>query len=328
LLARELLAATSLRILIGGRDRAAAGRVCQQLSATGRCEALELDLNDRESFRKAASGCLAVVCAAGPFQRFDRGLPLIAVETGAHWLDISDDEGWVLALLDDKGLDAAARAADKTILPGLSTTPTLSGALVRWCLKRAPHADRARTVLWIGNRNPKGAAAIASALRSGFNDPVSVRLPTGPCRAYRFRSPDVVLFRRELAMEAEFRVAFEWRLSNWLVGRFQRILSPERLPSWLGRLSRPFIHFGSDTGCLQTEVFDPNGRPLVVASFSAKGQRLAVLPAVLALEALLSGELRARGCVSPVSWLAPEEWVARLTARGLQFGSGARRAEN
>lgn len=328
LLASELIAATSLRILIGGRNRAAAGRVCRQLGAPGRCEPLELDLNERESFRKAASGCLAVVCAAGPFQRFDRGLPLIAVETGAHWLDISDDEGWVLALLDNERLDAAAQAAGRTILPGLSTTPALSGALVRWCRKRAPQVDRARIVLWIGNRNRKGPAAIASALRSGFRDPVSVRLPTGPCRAYRFRSPDAVLLRREVAMEAEFRVAFEWELSNWLIARLQRIPSPERMSSWLMRLSGPFSRFGSDSGCLQTEVFDREGRALVTASFSARGQRLAVLPAVLALQALLSGEIRERGCVSPASWLAPEEWVARLTARGLQFGSGARRADS
>ncbi|MGH9317809.1 MAG: hypothetical protein ACRD1P_11980 [Thermoanaerobaculia bacterium] len=330
LLARELLAATSLRILIAGRNRSAAALVCQRLGAPGRCEALALDLNDRESLRKAASGCFAVVCAAGPFQRFDHRLPLIAVETGAHWLDISDDEGWILPILDSESLDAAARVAGRTILPGLSTTPALSGALVRWCRNRAPQANRARVVLWIGNHNRKGAAAIASALRSGFRDPVSVHLPTGPCRAYRFRSPDEALLRREVAMEAEFRVAFEWELTSWLIARLQSTGSSEKLSSWLARLSMPFSRFGSDGGCLQTDVFDREGRALVTAAFSAKGQRLAVLPAVLALQALLSGELRKHGSVSPASWLAPEEWVARLAARGLQFGSGGRevRAES
>jgi hypothetical protein len=328
LLVRELIATTTCRVLVAGRNLRAASRLCGQLQAGDRCEALELDLQDQESFRRAASGCFAVVCAAGPFQRLDRGLPRIAAEAGAHWLDISDDEAWVLPLLDDGGLAAAAGRAGAVILPGLSTVPALSGALARWCLKRAPQADRARIVLWIGNRNSKGAAAIASALRSGFDDPVSVRLPIGRCRAYHFRSPDETLFRRELGMQARLRVAFEWRLSNWLVARLQRISSPERLSSWLGRLARPFSHFGSDTGCLQTELFDPNGRTLVVASFSAKGQRLAVLPAVLALEALLSGELRARGCVSPATWLPPEQWIRRLTARGIQFGSRQPRANS
>jgi len=121
-------------------------------------------------------------------------------------------------------------------------------------------------------------------------------------------------------------VAFEWGLTNWLVARLQSTGSSKNLSSWLARFSMPFSRFGSDGGCLQTEVFDREGSALVTAAFSAEGQRLAVLPAVVALQELLSGESRQHGSLSPASWLPPEEWVARLTARGLRFGSEGQRA--
>jgi hypothetical protein len=319
LLAREILATAPVKLILAGCDRAALMRACRSLDGAGRTEERVLDLADAESFSRSAAGCFAVICAAGPFQTLDRALPLRAVEAGAHWLDIGDDLEWVVSLLDDEALDAAARGAGTAVIPGVSTVPGLSGVLARWCRARAPRAASARVVLWIGNRNPKGAAAIASALNSGFTDPVFVRLPVGRFRAWRFRSPDEVLFPRDLGLAAEFRVAFEWGLSSLLVASLQGVGSAEQLSRWLSRLSAPARFFGSDAGCLQVEVFDPEGSPAEVGSLTGKGQRMAVIPAALALDALLSGELRDRGCVNPAAWLAPDEWIARLGRRGMEF---------
>jgi hypothetical protein len=319
LLAREILATASVKLILAGRDREALTRACRSLDASGRTEARVLDLADPESFSRSAAGCFAVVCAAGPFQTLDRGLPRRAVEAGAHWLDIGDDPGWVLPLLEDATLDAAARGAGIAVMPGVSTVPGLSGVLARWCRARALRAARARIVLWIGNRNPKGAAAIASALNSGFADPVFVSLPVGRFRAWQFRSPDEALFPRDLGLTAEFRVAFEWGLSSRLIAGLQGVKSAERLSRWLSLLSAPARFFGSDEGCLQVEVFEPEGSPAAAASLTGKGQRMAVVPAALALESLLSGELHDRGCVNPAAWLPPEEWIARLGRRDVEF---------
>jgi short subunit dehydrogenase-like uncharacterized protein len=321
LLAREILTTASVKLILAGRDREALTRACRFLDAEGRTEARVLDLADPESFARSAAGCFAVVCAAGPFQAVDRGLPRLAVAAGAHWLDIGDDPGWVLSLLEDETLDAAASGAGIAVMPGASTVPGLSGVLARWCRARAPRAALARIVLWIGNRNRKGAAAIASALNSGFADPMFVRLPVGRFRAWRFRSPDETLFPRDLGLTAEFRVAFEWGISSRLVAALQGVGSADRLSRWLSRLSAPVSFFGSDAGCLQVELFDPEGSPAATASVTGKGQRMAVLPAALALEALLSGELRDRGCVTPAAWLPPEEWIARLGSRGMAFAA-------
>jgi short subunit dehydrogenase-like uncharacterized protein len=325
-LAREILTTTNVKLILAGRDREALTRAGSLLDASGRTEARVLDLADPEAFSRAAAGCFAVACAAGPFQALDRGLPRVAVAAGAHWLDIGDDPEWILSLLENEALDAEARRAGTAILPGVSTVPGLSGVLARWCRARAPRAVHARIVLWIGNRNSKGAAAIASALNSGFADPVFVGLPMGRFRAGRFRSADETLLARDLGLTAEFRVAFEWGISSRLVAALQGVGSAERLSRWLSRLSAPVSFFGSDAGCLQVELFDPEGSPAAMASLTGEGQRMAILPAALALEALLSGELRDRGCVNPAAWLPPEEWIARLGRRGMKLAGTHERA--
>jgi len=331
MLAREALAIPSLRVLLAGRDFGAARKACRLLDDRGRCEPFRLDLDDREAVRRAAAGCFAIVCAAGPFQKLDRMLPRLVREAGAHWLDIADDESWVLSLLQDQDSDGAPRPSAPAILPGLSTVPTLSGALVRWCLQKVPAiaAPRARIVLWIGNRNRKGAAAIASALRSGFRRPVTVRLPVGDFQAWLFRSPDRELLARDPGIEAEFRVGFEWSITNRLAARLQAVpdglLQP--LAECLAILSAPLCRLGSDAACLQAEILDGRGRRSIAAPFIARGQRLAVLPAAIALESLAAGDPGLRGMVVPGAWMAPQDWIDRLRRRGIGFAFEAETGE-
>jgi len=124
-------------------------------------------------------------------------------------------------------------------------------------------------------------------------------------------------------LEAEFRVTLELDLANRIMALAQRRpapSAPRSLPvaRWLRALAKPLGWLGSDTACLSAEVMAESGE-VVRASLTGRGQRLAILPTVLAVEALLSGELRQRGCVRPASWLEPEEWVERLRIRGIRF---------
>ena len=102
LLARELLRTTSVDLILAGRNVAAAEAACRELGAPDRTSAIALDLGDPESLTRAAGGCIAVACTAGPFQELSRELPMAAVRAGAHWVDIGDDEGWVLPLLETR----------------------------------------------------------------------------------------------------------------------------------------------------------------------------------------------------------------------------------
>jgi hypothetical protein len=319
LIAAELLARTSAHLLIAGRDLRAAARACRRLDSSGRCEPLRLDLSDQESVRRAVSGCFALVCAAGPFQRLDRRGPQTVAAAGAHWLDIGDDTAWVLSLLEKGG--EASRGSATAILPGLSTTPALSGVLVRWLYDRLPDARTARITLFIGNRNRKGPGSVASALDSELDCPMTVDLPVGRYVSHRLGSADAALLAKELRLEAEFRVAFKWGISRMALARVHALaLSSARSARLLSLLSEPLRFFGTDTGCVEARLWNAAGES-AAAWFLARGQRLAALPAVIALEALMAGEIRPRGAFSPAQLFPPQEWIARLNARGIDFGS-------
>jgi len=326
LLAHELIRTTSVDLILAGRGLSAAIAACRELGAPDRTSAIALDLGDPESLTRAARGCVAVACAAGPFQELSRELPMAAVRAGAHWLDIGDHEGWVVPVLDDATLDAAARDAGLAVIPGLSTVPALSGALARWGCERLPGADRARITLFIGNRNAKGVGAIASAMSSGFRRPTRVDLPFGRRIAYVGRSPDTELLRRDLGLDAEFRVVLEWAPAGLLAfglgplwSRFGA-RSRSRGARILAAISRPFGRFGSEGGCLQVDLWDGKQRLSVTAL--SDDQRLGILPCAMALQRLLAGDLPERGVVHPAAWPSPRTGIGALLTCGVRVETG------
>jgi hypothetical protein len=248
---------------------------------------------------------------------------MAAVRAGAHWADIGDDEGWVLPLLDDTALDATAREAGLAVIPGQSTVPAISLALAGWALERLPGAQRARVTLFIGNRNAKGPGTIASAMASGFGRPTRVDLPLGRRLAYRGRSPDTELLRRDLGLDAEFRVVLEWNLAGLFVSAAGPLWSRlgdrarPRIARLLSSISRPFGRFGSEGGCVQVELWEGERR-VSMAALSGD-QRLAILPCAMALERLLVDELRERGVVHPAGWLTADSWFAELRKRDVRL---------
>jgi hypothetical protein len=323
LLARELLKTTSVDLILAGRGLPAVYTACRELGTPDRTSAMALDLGDPQSLTRTARGCVAVACAAGPFQELSPELPTAAVRAGAHWVDISDDVDWVVPLLDDTRLDAAARDAGTALIPGLSTVPAISGALARWGRERLQGAERARVTLFIGNRNARGAGAIASAMSSGFGRPIRVDLPFGRRFAYLGRSPDTELLRRDLGLDAEFRVVLEWGPAGLFVSGVGLLWSRlgtrarSRLADLLSSISRPFGGFGSEGGCLQVELWEAERRMSMAAL--SDDQRLAILPCAMALQRLLQGKLRERGVIHPTEWLSPENWIAELRKRGVRI---------
>ena len=322
LLAKELLASTDAQLVIAGRRIERANAACSDLGAN-RTMPLAIDLNDVDALRTAAADCWAVACTAGPFQDLPIGLPHAAVESGAHWFDIADDAGWVLPLLADASLHSAAVDAGRVVMPGLSSVPALSGVVARWCLQRLPRGERARVILYVGNRNPKGSAAVASALMGGFRDPETVHLPIGTGRSYLVRSPDSALLRRDLGLEAEFRVALEWGFAGRVAsgaGKLQPVIGAkgaERLGRALSGLASPVSRLGSDAGCLQVEVWDGHGERVSGALIA--GQRLAIVPSALAIEGVFAGTLVRTGVLHPAEWQTPDEWTAALEGQGVRI---------
>jgi hypothetical protein len=225
-------------------------------------------------------GAFAVACAAGPFQQLDRSLARATVDAGAHWLDIADDAGWFFDLLDNRELDALARERGVAVIPGLSSLPAVSGALVRRLGQAGLPVLHVTITLFIGNRNAKGAAAIASAAQS---------------RGRVLHSPDRELLRRELGIDAEAVVAFELPLALPMLRLFGRF------PRFAAAIAKPF-RLGTRGG-VEARAGDRSAR------VTSRDQRLAILPLVFALERLDG----LTGCHSP-SVFDAEELLAFVSA--------------
>jgi hypothetical protein len=209
-------------------------------------------LRGQHDFRNA----FAVACTAGPFQLLDRGMVREAVECGAHWLDIADDAQWFFDLVDDTALDALARERGVVVMPGLSTLPAISYALVR----RLGSPPRVDITLYIGNDNAKGAAAIASGAA--------------------LHAPDRELLHRE-GIDATVRTRFEMpgvSLAMRVLARFP-VATRTRIARGISRIAKLF-RFGTRGGYVEVRAGDG------VERVSGVDQRLAILPLVFALEHL------------------------------------------
>src|ERR1051325_3117672 len=136
--------------------------------------------------------------------------------------------------------------------------------------------------LFIGNRNAKGAAAIASAAASGGRV---------------LKTPDRELLRRELGVDAEAHVEFESALALPML----RLLG--RWPRFAAKIAKPF-RFGTSGGAVEVRAADR------VARVTSNDQRIAILPIVFALERLEG----LSGCLTP-SVFDAEELLAFVSYR-------------
>lgn len=203
---------------------------------------------DRPDFREA----FAVACTAGPFQQLDRGMVREAVAAGAHWLDIADDARWFFDILRDRELDALARERGVVVMPGLSSLPAISCALVRRVLPASP----VEITLFIGNDNRKGAAAIASGAT--------------------LQTPDRELLRTEHGIDATVQTRFELPGARAMM-RLLAIL-PMRARTRMARLlARIPLRFGTSGGWVEVRAGNRVER-------ISGGQNIAVLPLVFALD--------------------------------------------
>jgi hypothetical protein len=259
----------------------------------GASRATGADLRDPDSIARLARGAFAVLCAAGPFQQFDPRCVRAVVEEGAHWLDIGDDPHWFFGLVDDPELDRRAREQGVAVVPGLSTLPAISGALVR----RLGAIEAVEITLGIGNRNAKGAGSIASAMEGDGRTIIT---------------PDRELLRRELGIDARTFVKFQLPGAALMFRLAKRLNVPART---LSRIAAPISRFGTDASYVEAKTKN------AAARVDARGQRLAILPIAIVANRLIEG-LTLSGVMPPSRAIDGEELLSAIQAHGA-VASGA-----
>jgi hypothetical protein len=326
--AARFLAEAGLSVRIAGRDEAKAERFAASLGE--RHEGIAADANDPASCASALQGARVAVSCAGPFSTMKMALPEACLRSGVHYVDIADDRGWTARL---RSLDSRFRDRGLTAAVGCSSLPGISGALALVTAKRLPAVERARITLFIGNRNPKGDAAVRSATTQlgrlfqapqgklrGFHGGETVVLPPpfGSRRVYDWDSPELDLFPDLLGVRSvRVKVGFEARLATLSFAALAR-LGPRRgglLLAAMAPMARHLSGFGHSGGFVKVELFAPDG---TIATTSIGGpsdaQRMAALPAAFVAQGLHDGSVTARGVVTAYEALGADLLIERLVA--------------
>lgn len=103
----------------------------------------------------------AVVDASGPFQHASLSLPHAAIAAGIDYLDIADDRDFVRRI---SALDADAKRAGVRILTGVSSIPTLSGAVTLELAAGMNEIESVEIAITASSRAAFGRAVLLSML--------------------------------------------------------------------------------------------------------------------------------------------------------------------
>jgi len=321
------LADAGASVAIAGRDRAKAERRANELGGT----AVAVDVNDRDACARAIHGHTVAVNCSGPFRAANTALLEACLDLGVHYADIADDRAYCTRVR-ELGPRFAARGL--TAAWGLSSLPGISGALAV-AMHRGPAPRQVRVTLVIGNHNPKGAAAIRSAVAMLGRE---IQAPQGPLRG--FRDPEAVdippPFGRRIVANADspdydvlpalvgtghvrVKVGFELASSN-LLFRTLALAGPvwgDRTAWALGAAGSLASWIGVSGGAVVTELFYENGATRR-GSVSGRehAQRMAARPCSLVVEALLWGAKLPTGAVMAHEAIGSADLLEGLAASG------------
>ncbi len=340
--AREL-AKRGISVCVAGRDAAKAAQSAAALGPEHTSQ--RADVSNRESCLAALEGKSVAVNCAGPFQQLNASLLEACLARGVHYVDIADDRRYA-AMVREFG----PRFADAGLAAvyGASSLPSISLALAHVALRAAkgnaatneaaPRVKRVYATLFIGNDNPKGQAAVRSAVESlgkpiaapqgtlrGLADRRIVELPPpfGRKAAANFDSPDYDLMpeatgAREVMVQTSFEmpgVLASMRFFSACAPGLGKWLLPKM--AGLGLVRRIM---GCSGGVVQVELQMEDGshrRAAIVAR--REGQRMAALPCALAVESLSKGTATSRGAMTACEQLGADSLIEQIVAEGFEL---------
>lgn len=308
-IARDL-ARLGFSLTIAGRHFERACTFAQKLGPEH--HVIQVDVTDPKTYRSALETHAVAVNCAGPFSVLGKSLLEACVSVRCHYVDIADDREYARLV---RSYHSAFERNKIFAVSGCSSLPAISGALGLKLMDFAKTRGRGtpekiHSTLFIGNDNPKGSAAVTSALELlgkpistsngiiyGFREgrKVSLPLPFGSRHVYAFESPEYDLFTDLFGIE-EIRVfvGFELRLATQVFHALSyfpetfRAISRKML-RYAGRWKLPL---GCSGGAIQTELIWPDSRVSSAVLFSPnEGQRMAAFPCVYAVQSLVNQTL-------------------------------------
>src|SRR6476660_4977374 len=289
-----------------------------------------------DALRKLSPGL--VIHCAGPFQGQDYRVVAAALAAGAHYLDLADGRDFVARF--GQHNDAAARAAGRIALSGVSTLPALSSAVIDSLCGRFRALEEIYIAIAPGQRGPRGRATLAAVLAYagkpfkwlnqglwsdawGWQELRRVRIDgIGTRWAAACDVPDLALLpeRYPGVRTVQFRAALELGVQHfalWSLGALRRAGVPLPVERWAGPLDTMaswLDAFGSERGGMLVTVTGTKAdgsraraRWQVVAEDN-HGPEIPCMPAIRIARKLARGKLAEGGAHACVGFLTLAEF--------------------
>jgi saccharopine dehydrogenase (NAD+, L-lysine-forming) len=147
------------RILIADRNHEAA----QQLGQTYGAEAVAIDVRDMPALVALMRRASVVLNTTGPFTRYAVPIVRAAIDARVHYADVNDEIEPLQEIFTADDIDQAARAAGRTLVVGLGTSPGLTNILARYGAQQMDRVAAVHMALCTGPWT-RGAAVWAHRL--------------------------------------------------------------------------------------------------------------------------------------------------------------------
>ena len=307
-----------------------AGRSAERLAAVpARHAALDrrvVGIDDPDLLRQAVAGTHAVINCAGPF--LDTALPLAraAVESGAHYLDVTAEQPVVQALY--RELDTPALAAGVAVVPAMAFYGGLADLLLTAALDGGSRADEVEVAIGLDRWWPTAGTRATGArntatrlvIREGALTALEAAAPSG---TWSYPSP--------LGDQAVVQMPFSEVIT------IDRHLDVGELRSYLNTASLEDLRDETTPAPASTDENGRSAQEFVVdvvvrrgtdsARASATGRDIYAVSAPIVVEGvvrLLDGRHRGPGAAAPGEAFDAADVLATLErdARAITLGSG------
>lgn len=265
-------------VTIADRDAGRATALAERLaSAKTRLVAAPVDANDAAALVALMRGHDVCASALGPFFRFEPKLCAAALEAGVDYASVCDEWDATLAVIER--FDAPARAAGRTLLVGLGTSPGLTNVGVRHLAAGMDTVERVRVSVY----QPLDAGGGEAVIRH------MLHIMTGDVQVWRDGRRLLVPACSE-SLEVEFPRFGAVRL--WNMGHAEPVTLPRAFPG----LTEASFFMGYGRGARALVV------PARLGLFRGRRATEAAVRLLGALERLDAGRPPAEGAVRLDVW--------------------------
>ena len=196
---RYLLEVEACTLTLADRNEEALRDIVAELDPQGdRTRPMPMDMADAASLAETVNGCDVVANFVGPFHRWGEIAARAAVSTGAHYVDVCDDDKATKRMLD---MSSVAADAGVTLLTGLGSGPGVTNILAAICASAFDDIE-AVEFGWFASGDPRSAGPAAfEHLLWGFCTPFTALVDE--------REVDIHPFDESFSRVAEFGAGFD-----------------------------------------------------------------------------------------------------------------------